>query len=227
MKYFKKDIKLIIIPWLIVLPLCISLTADIIIFTILKITSQETFFLPGAVIGIFLSVFFIPIYTLIYSNVYLDLAISMGRKRKGFLLNLIIGILLFTIFPIVILILISNIYPVINTLFFNGLPLEGDFSGCIDFNTAFSGSPIILGILAASICIGIIYSAVIRKYGAQVAAFIWMLFCFSPMIMNKILHLNLNLSPAIIITLASIFIGIIITVVIISYMYIAKADIKI
>ncbi len=225
MKYFKKDIKLIIIPWLMAFPLCISVIADIITFTILKITSQETFFLPGAVIGIFLSAFLIPIFTLIYSNVYLDLAISMGRKRKGFLLNSIIGILLFTIFPIVILILISNIYPVINTLFFNGLPFEGDFSGCIDFNTAFYGSPIVLGILAASICIGIIYSAVIRKYGIQTAAFIWMVFCFCPMIIGKISHLNS--ARAIIITLASIFIGVIITAVIISYMYIAKADIKI
>ena len=224
MKYFKKDMKLLLLPWLIIMPFCIAIVIDLIVFTILKITHAESFFMPGAMLSIFSSALFIPVFTLIYANSCYDLAVSMGRKRKGFMLNAILGTALLSILVSIILAIYSCIYPLLHSIFFRSIAFDGDFYGFIGFKYALRFTPLALLVIAVVLCFGIIYSAVIRKYNPQIAAILWISFSIVPTLITKVSEYVV--SPLFTALLWIVPIGIIITAAVISYIYIAKADIK-
>ena len=225
MEYFKKDMKLLLLPWLIILPFCTAIGIDLIVFTILKITHAESFFMPGAMVSIFFSALFIPMFTLIYANSCYDLAVSMGRKRKGFMLNAILGTALTSIIVSVILAIYSCLYPLIHSIFFRNIAFDGNFYGFVGFKYALMFSPLVLLIIVAALCFGIIYTAVIRKYNPQIAAILWISFWIIPTLLTRIS--DYVTAPLFTALLWIVPIGIIIIATVISYMYITKADIKI
>ena len=231
LKYFKKDAKLILNPWLLAIPFIICTVTDIIVLIIQAffVKPFEEFFMPGVFVGIIFSTLFIPVYSAIYSNFYMDLAVSMGRKRKSFLFNSLSLSLIFSIAESILLCALSCLYPAVHFIFFKSRPTAEDFFGFINFNTFIKFAPIFLLIAVCSVIFGIIYSAVIRKYGSAYASFIWVGFWLFPICSNHI-HRFLSshdISNALIIVSTSIPVVIFLAAAAVSFVYLSKSDIKI
>ena len=230
-KYFKKDAELVLSPWIIAIPFLTCFGIDIIVFIAhaFFLKPFEEFFMPGAFTGIVFSTLFIPIYNIIWSNIYLDLAVSMGRKRKSFLINSLSLTFIFSVIESIILCVISWIYPAIRFLFFRTRPVSENFYGFIGFNNFIKFAPIFLLVILASVIFGIIYSAAIRKYGATCAAFIWIGFWIIPLFTKHISRFlsTHHISNTLMIVSTLIPVIILLAVAVISVRYLSKTDIKI
>lgn len=231
LKYFKKDAKLILSPWLLAIPFIICGVTDIVLLVIQAFFLKpfDEFVMPGAFIGIIFSVLFIPIYSVILSNLYMDLAISMGRKRKSFIFNSLSLTFLSAIIESIILCALSWIYPAIHFLFFRTRPISDNFYGFVGFNNFIKFAPIFLLVIVVSVIFGIIYSAAIRKYGASYAAFIWFGFWLLPLFTKRISSFlsTHHISNTLIIASVLIPVVIVLAAATISVKYLSKSDIKI
>ncbi|MEG1027225.1 MAG: hypothetical protein RSE07_00925, partial [Oscillospiraceae bacterium] len=169
-KEFRYNIKYIITALAVTLGAFIL--GDAITYTVMIVAKPDTYCSIGGMLSFVVALISVLTIGITIFGTNFDIAISMGRKRKSYLINASIFVFITQIVNILLAILLGNLSYIIYKAFWGYVPLEKDFTGIISLDMITGHWWQAILIIVGSALFGYCISALIKKFGRN---FLWVL----------------------------------------------------
>lgn len=160
------------------------LVGDIITYAIMIFAKPDTYMSMGIIISSMVTFIMLLGTAVSIFDIYFDMAISMGRKRKTFLFNSFIAFLIVVIMAFVEIILLNQMSYLVYKIFFNEFILDEAFLKITE--VGLKEILIISAIILAATSLLYSFSSLIKKFGRNILWIFWGIYMIAILFGGKI-----------------------------------------